>query len=145
MAKYKKEDRTIPQLDIAHFGEAEFQTPSSALETDNYNCFGITAKDARPLSLKVFFSNGGMVLIQYGRMASPITFDGKDKIAIETSTLRLEITGSNLEPLIDYIGEQRLAWIKSTDIGGETDTFMIGNGEPEIRSIRVNAKGNVSK
>lgn len=142
MANYKKEDRTIPELDIAHFGEAEFQTPSSALETDNYNCFGITPRDVRPSSLKVFFNNGGVVLVQYGRMVSPITFDGKDKIAIETPTLRLEITGSNLVPLIDYIGEQRLAWIKSIEIGSETDLFMVGKGEPEIRSIRIHSKNS---
>lgn len=140
MAKHKKEDRTIAELNATDFDGNEFNAPSNAFDVDNYNCFGITAKDVRPISLKVIFSNGGVALIQYGRMASPITFDGKDKIAIETSSLRLEITGSNLLPLMDYIGEQRLAWIKSVGVDGETDAFMVGKGEPEIRSIRVTAK-----
>lgn len=145
MAKYKKEDRTIPQLVVSKPEGQEFQTTSHLLDVDNYNCFGVSGKDNRLLSLKVLFSNGGIVLIQYGRMSSPITYDSNKKmIAIEATTMRLEITGSNLVPLLDYIGEQRLAWIKSAGIDGETDVFMMENGEPEIRSIRIHPKSGNS-
>lgn len=139
MAKHVKEDRAIPALVAAKPGDHEFHVPSS-LEVDNYTCFGVTGKDNRPLCLKVLFSNGGEVLIHYGRISSPITFDGKNKIAVDAPNLRLEITGSNLSPLMDYLGEQRLAWVKSVQIGGETDAFMARKGEPEIASIQVHSK-----
>ncbi len=137
MAKYKKEDRTIPELVISDLNDQEFHAPSNILDVDNYTCFGVTGKDKRILSLKVFFSNGGMALISYGRMSSIVTYDAiKKMIAIETPSLRLEISGTNLVPLMDYIGEQRLAWVKSSGIESETDAFMVVKGEPTIKSIR---------
>jgi hypothetical protein len=136
MAKLVKEDRAIPALVAGRPDDHEFHVPSS-LDVENYNCFGVTGKDNRPICLKVLFSNGGVVLIHYGRISSPIRFDGKNKIVVEAPNLRLEITGANLIPLMDYLGEQRLAWIRSSQIGGETDAFMTGKGEPEIASIQV--------
>lgn len=120
-------------------GEATPFESSTSLETENYTCFGITLANTRALVLKVIFSNGNQILIQYSRILSPITFNGKNELALNTSTLRLEIQGSNLSPLLDYLGEQRLAWIKSSSMDSFSDTIMMRLGEPEIQAIQLKA------
>lgn len=135
MAKHVKEDRAIPALVAARPGDHEFHVPSS-LDVDNYTCFGVTGKGSQPLCLKVILGSGKAALVHYGRMSSPINLDGPGRIIVGLANGRLEIQGSNMTPLLDYLGEQRLAWIKCVDGEGETDSIMMGKGEPCIKEIK---------
>lgn len=141
MAKYK-ENRKIPDLIISSVNDQSPFESSSKLETEDYTCFGLCREDTRVLSLKVLFSNGGIVLIQYSRMMSPITYNGKNEIKINTPTLQLVIEGTNILPILDFIGEQRLAWIQSIGSVSQSDSLMMSKGEPEITAIQIrsNAK-----
>ena len=131
------EDRTIPDLNLAQQTEAKPFESSTSLETENFTCFGITPINTHALALKVIFSNGSQILVQYSRVLSPITYNGSNELALNTSTLRLEITGRDLAPLFDYLGEQRLAWIKSSDLDSFSDSIMMRSGEPDIQGIQL--------
>lgn len=136
-----KENRKIP--DLVFHQEQQQQQPFEALErqeTESYTCFGVTRKDARSLFIKVVLAtSGSIVLIQYSRMLSPIAFNGSNEIKIDTQTLRLVIRGLNLKTLMDYIAEQRLAWIKVSSVEGSSDFIMMKSGEPDIRKIEITA------
>lgn len=135
--KRHTEDRKIPDLIAYNEGnESPFES-SSALETENFTCFGVTAQNTRALALKVIFGNGNQILIQYSRMLSPITYNGRNELALNTATLRLEVQGLNLPPLLDYVAEQRLAWIKSIDLDSLSGAIMLRQGEPEIQAIQI--------
>jgi len=135
-----KENRKIPDL-VFHQVQEQEQQPFESLErkeTENYTCFGITKKDTRSLALKVILSiSGSIVLIQYSRMLSPIACS--NEIKIDTQSLRLVIKGLNLKSLMDYLGEQRLAWIEVSSVEGSSDFIMMKSGEPDIRKIEITA------
>lgn len=142
-----KDNRTIPDLVLDNTSNQQsFESFNGLnLNIENYICFGVIPENERVQSLKVLFGNGAMVLIQYSRMMSPITFNGANEIKLNTPTLQLIIKGSNLEPLMEFIGEQRLAWVCSSDVDSMTDSMMMQQGEPEIITIQIHSKTKQSK
>ncbi|MEZ4993524.1 MAG: hypothetical protein R2824_24085 [Saprospiraceae bacterium] len=144
MAK-PKENRRIPDLVISKLDDQAPFESLRTLETENYTCFGVTKQEVRALSLKVIFGDGKMALIQYSRMLSPITYNGKNEIKINTPVLNMAIQGSNLAPLLDYLGEQRLAWIQSSTADSLSDSLMMRKGEPEIFAIQMHPAKKVEE
>jgi len=141
MAK-AKENRKIPDLIIS---EDYHQSNYDAFKdinthTEDYTCFGVTPENVRVLCLKVIFGNGAMVLIQYSRMMSPITFNGTNEMKLNTPTLQLIIRGANLETLMEFLSEHRLSWINSSGAKSMTDSMMMRKGEPEISTIQIHSK-----
>lgn len=139
MAKYK-ENRKIPDLVISNVNDESPFESSTGLETEDYTCFGLCKEDTRVLSLKARYHDGSIALIQYSRMMSPIKYNGKGQIKLDTPTLQMVIQGTNLSPLMDFLGEQRLAWIQSSGSGSQSDSIMMSKGEPEIIAIQIYPK-----
>ena len=139
-----KSNRIIPPLEFSDSNRKKTFENQVDLETENYTCFGIMPENSRSQSLKVKFGNGAMLLIQYGRIMSPITFNGTNQIKLSTGTLQMVIQGSNLVPLMDFLGTQRLAWMQSNAVDGETDALFMQGSEPEITAIHIQAKGQPS-
>lgn len=144
MAKHK-ENRKIPDLVISNVNDQSSFESSTGLETEDYTCFGLCKKDTRVLSLKVLFSNGGIALIAYSRMMTPITYNGKNEIKLDTPTMQMVIQGKNLPALIDFLGQQRLAWIQSSGSVSQSDSLMMSKGEPEIIAIQIKSKAKEQK
>lgn len=140
MAHKLKEDRRIPDLNLKKANANQPFDASDIIESEDFICFGISPEKTRALALKIISPSGEIALIQYSRMIAPISFNGSDRIKLGTPSLLLEITGENLVPLMDYIAVQRLVWIKKIGTGGETEAFMLREGEPEITSINVSPK-----
>jgi hypothetical protein len=60
-------------------------------------------------------------------------FDGAAKITLSTPTLKIAITGKNLDNIIDYLAEHRLVWVKEPD----SDFPQAGQGEAIIEKIEI--------
>jgi len=107
----------------------------------DYQFYGITktkAGDAAlSLALKLILEDGEQIIIQYHELQSPIIFKPSDsKIIFSTPTLSATIEGKNLEPILDYISEHRLVWIKEPD-----NSFgQAIENEPEITKIKIEEK-----
>ena len=144
MAKYK-ENRKIPDFISTKLNDETPFDSSTGLETEDYTCFGLSNQDTRVLSLKALFPDGAIALIQYSRMMSPIKYNGKNEITIETPTLWMRIEGRKLVPLIDFLAQQRLAWIRSSSLHSPSDAIMMSKDEPEIIAIQIKSKGKMKK
>ena len=109
-------------------------------DSRDYQFYGITKTKAGDavlsLALKLILEDGEQIIIQYHELQSPIRFKPADIITFSTSTLSVTIEGKNLEPILDYISEHRLVWIKEPD-----NSFGQGNdNEPEVTNIKIEEK-----
>ncbi len=136
MAKLIKEKRRIPDLVAAKKSDQSPFDVSDVLITEDYTCFGITQKGTRAMCLKLILNKGEIVLVRYAGFLPHIPFNGRDEITILTSTIKVVVNGKHLEHLMDFIGEQRLAWIKCAGYDSESDAMMMKEGEPVIETIR---------
>lgn len=112
----------------------------SVRPSKDFTHFGITNSKGgvlpQSLALKIIFPDNTQKAINYHEIASPMLFDGKNRIELSTSTLSIIIEGNYLEKLFDYLLEQAVVWIKSPD---ETITENLKGGVL-IESIEVKDK-----
>lgn len=91
------------------------------------------------LALKIIKANGEQLVIQYHELISPMRFNGADKIEISTTSLKIIISGKNLNDLIDYLAEHRLVWVKEPD----SDFSQVEKGEVEINENGIEIEENI--
>ena len=84
------------------------------IPSEDFDYYGITPEGTKASGLKVYLENGDVVVIQYRHIASPIYFNGYKVVVQYSSGKSIEIWGDNLEPILDYISENRLIWIRQS-------------------------------
>jgi hypothetical protein len=105
--------------------------------SEDFKFYGVTKTQAGnaeiAISLKINLKDGQQLVIQYHELISPMRYDGVSTIKLSTSHLSVEIKGKNLSPLLDYLAEHRLMWIKEP----ESDWGEVGDGEVKIEAIVI--------
>lgn len=118
--EYRKKvgKKEIPTL-IEETKKSRFIKPTVIRLSDNLKFYGITkSRSGDPetsLALKIFKASGKQLIIQYHEIISPMTYDGASLIEFSTPYISVEIKGKNLEPILDYLAEHRIVWIKEPD------------------------------
>lgn len=95
----------------------------------SFTYYGITISKGgvlpQSLSLKIIRPDGSQLAINYHEFTSPLKFNGKTEIELNTPTLLIKIEGNHLEKLFDYILENAVVWIEDR---GETITEDVKGG-----------------
>lgn len=103
--------------------------------------YGITVSKGgnlpQTLALKIIKPDGSQIAINYHELTSPLKFNGKTEIELNTPTLLVKIEGNHLDKLFDYILEHAVVWIEHR---GESLTDDIKGGVI-IESITIEEKG----
>lgn len=106
----------------------------------SFTYYGITISKGgvlpQSLALKLLFPDGSQQAINYHELSSPMKFNGKTKIELNTPTLSIVIDGNHLEKLFDYILEHAVVWIEDR---GESITEDVKGGVV-IDSIKIEEK-----
>ena len=63
-----------------------------------------------------------------------MTYDGASLIEFSTPFISVEIKGKNLEPILDYLAEHRLVWLK------EPDSDWVDEKEKEVIIQNIDIK-----
>lgn len=132
----KENNRLVEQILQEKRGVPEFIDSRVRISKD-FTFYGVTQTKSGhaeiSIALKMKMKDGSQLIIQYHELLSPMRYNGADKIELTTTGLTIVITGKNLEPIIDYLAEHRLVWIKEAD----SDFMQVEEGEVEIEEIEV--------
>ena len=126
-------NRIIPPFLQSEDLDADSFVLPGILESEDFVGFGITKNKERANFLKLLYKNGEQEIIFYNRIGSPISYDGGAKIKIPLSRVTVQIIGTNVASLLDYLGNQQLIWIKEAEPG---DRMATKKGEPLVSSIK---------
>lgn len=106
----------------------------------SFTYYGITISKGgvlpQSLSLKIIRPDGSQLAMNYHEFISPLKFNGKTEIELNTPTLSIVIDGNHLEKLFDYILEHAVVWIEDR---GESITEDVKGGVV-IDSIKIEDK-----
>lgn len=82
----------------------------------SFTYYGITISKSgvlpQSLALKIILQDGSQQAINYHEFISPLKFNGKTEIELQTSSIKVKIIGNHLEKLFDYILENAVVWIE---------------------------------
>jgi len=108
--------------------------------SQDFTFYGVTkSTNGTPdisIAFKITKASGEQIIIQYHELISPMLFDGATTITLNTLSLKIIIKGKHLEPLIDYLAEHRLMWIKEPD----SDFMQVKEGEVVVGAITIDVK-----
>lgn len=138
MNNQELENRVIPPFLQSEDSEPQRVESPSVIETDDHRTFGIMKDEGRSLALKIIFKNGFIGVFPYSRISAPIFYDGNQEITVPVVNGRLQIIGENIEPLLDYLGHQKLVWIKEAM---REDKMLTEAGETLINTIIYKSSG----
>jgi len=128
----KKDDRKIPPFLRSEENSQEVFYLPEILDVHNYIGFGVTKNGQRSSFLKLIKKNGEIDVLFYNRIISPINYDGGGKIKIHIPGATYNLIGTNVTPLVDYLANNQIVWIKEAITG---DRMNLKKGEPLIISI----------
>lgn len=104
----------------------------------SFTYYGITISKSgvlpQSLALKIILQDGSQQAINYHEFISPLKFNGKTEIELQTSSIKVKIIGNHLEKLFDYILENAVVWIENK---GESINIYDIKGSSIIYEISI--------
>ena len=134
--EYQQKENRKPIGRIIQEKRPSFRDERVMISRD-FTFYGVTNTQAGEAEISIVFkiikADGKQLMIQYHELISPMLFDGVKEIELFTPHINIKITGKNLQNLYDYIGLNRLVWIKEPD----SDFIETEKGEVIIENIEV--------